>query len=344
MRIVRAPAQPLLRGCRGNRFTPWLRRAQLAQFIPIPRCESESSRCGDVFAYCESLDERQRSSGQNGARSPSRFWSGAKNAEAHDPTHRLKVRGRVHPNDGVRSGRQGGGGDPADARLCSGPCGCHTATVVRTMLSSQRKTGKHMTKDSDQALLLAFFLWMLAFGLASVAVAQGHVVEHVASATGRVALTGADGATFAAAGVRLILNCEAEPLPRVEISDEQGAFRFERVPVDGCTISTDLQGFRSATAAIKAPHVTDLQFHLEVEPVFASVTVIGGASGDARIGCHVSSGAARVRRPVRSPQEGAEDSAACRHGRRRGLHDSQQSVCASEGAGPKTCHSSRSEW
>jgi len=157
------------------------------------------------------------------------------------------------------------------------------------------------------ALRLALFLWMLAFGLASVAIAQGHVVEQVASVTGRVALTAADGAKSSAAGVRLILNCEAEPLPRVEISDEQGAFRFERVPADGCTISTDLQGFRSATAAVKARQVAELQFHLEVEPVFASVTVIGAASADARIGCHVSGGAAEFDDRSALPREGAED-------------------------------------
>ena len=86
---------------------------------------------------------------------------------------------------------------------------------------------------------------MLAFGLASVAKAQGPVVEHVASVTGRVTLTSQPTERHHPLAVcDRSLNCEAAPLPRLAISDEQGAFRFERVPADGCTISTDLSGIR----------------------------------------------------------------------------------------------------
>ena len=129
-------------------------------------------------------------------------------------------------------------------------------------------------------LFFAFSLWMAPFGLASVAMAEGEVdgkvVGDVASVAGRVTLTAADGATFPAAGVRLILNCEAQGLTRVETSDERGAFRFENVRAEGCTIVTDLQGFRSMTATIKGGDLAGLQFHLQVEPLLVGVTVTGG--------------------------------------------------------------------
>ena len=142
--------------------------------------------------------------------------------------------------------------------------------------------------------LLTLFLWTAAFGYAPVAMAQGDAVAEAGSVTGRVTLRAADGVKSAASGVRLILNCEAEPEPRVEIADEQGAFRFERVPVDACTISTDFQGFRSENAAISIPRA-DLRFHLEVEPVFVSVTATGAASADSPSGCRVAGRKARVR-------------------------------------------------
>ena len=121
--------------------------------------------------------------------------------------------------------------------------------------------------------LLAFSMWMAPFGLASVAMAQGEIVASVA---GSVTLTAADGATFPAAGVRLILNCESQALTQVETSDERGAFRFESVRAEGCTIVTDLQGFKAVKATIKGGDVAGLQFHLQVEPLLVGVTVTGG--------------------------------------------------------------------
>jgi hypothetical protein len=152
------------------------------------------------------------------------------------------------------------------------------------------------------ALFLAFSLWLAPFGLASVAMTQEKLVGEIASIAGGVTLTAADGASFPAAGVRLILNCESERLPRVEISDERGAFRFESVPADGCTIVTDLQGFSSRKAAIKAGAPPEVQFHLETEPIFAGVTVTAGAPAEVRIRCHVSRTSVRPPRPVRSAQ------------------------------------------
>ena len=124
----------------------------------------------------------------------------------------------------------------------------------------------------------------LVVGFAAVTMAQtpaqGEDVE--AGVGGDVTLTAADGTTVPASGVRLILHCAAEPSERLEISDEAGAFRFERVPAAGCAISTNLQGFRSETAAIETARTADLRFRLEVDPVFASVTVTGGGLAHGR--------------------------------------------------------------
>ena len=143
-----------------------------------------------------------------------------------------------------------------------------------------------MAKESKRRLFLTLSLCIAAFGLASVVMAEEEVEGQVANVGGEVTLTAADGATFPAAGVRLILNCESQPVPRVEISDERGAFRFESVRADGCTIVTDLQGFSSASATIKAGEAAGLRFHLEVEPIFTSLTVTGKASADVPIRRH----------------------------------------------------------
>ena len=145
-------------------------------------------------------------------------------------------------------------------------------------------------------MVLALWLCAALFGLASVATAQETVVEQIASVAGEVILTAADGSTFPGAGVRLILSCESERLSRVEISDKRGAFRFLSVPANGCTVVTDLQGFRSAKAAIKAGKAAGLRFHLKVDPIFTGITVWGEASDTVRIRCHVSRYRYHVRR------------------------------------------------
>jgi len=147
--------------------------------------------------------------------------------------------------------------------------------------------------------LVTPFLWIGLFGLGSLAMAQGHL----ATVAGRVSLTDADGKSFPAVGVRLILNCRSEQFPRTEISDVEGAFRFEHVPVRGCTVVTDLQGFSSATAVIEAGEATRPHFRLNVEPLFAGVTVTRRVLADTGIKCHGSRGSTRSRRAVGSAEE-----------------------------------------
>ena len=90
--------------------------------------------------------------------------------------------------------------------------------------------------------------------------------------SGRVTLTASDEMMVPAAGARVILTCASEPRSRIEIADEDGAFRFEQVPQSECALSTELQGFAAAAAAIEiAP--ADIRFHLQAKPLYTSVTV-----------------------------------------------------------------------
>jgi hypothetical protein len=139
-----------------------------------------------------------------------------------------------------------------------------------------------VTPHTPGVMVAAFALMIVAFQAMPVQ-GLGPAVEHLPVVAGRVSLVAADGAVFHGGGVRLILTCTSEPLPRVEISDEAGAFRFERVPAAGCAITTDLQGFRSETAAVEPAHPRHLWFHLEVAPAATSVTVTGGAAADGAV-------------------------------------------------------------
>jgi len=139
--------------------------------------------------------------------------------------------------------------------------------------------------------------WALVLGVVNAALAQSAAPgdEQLAEIAGEVTLTAADGTTFPAGGVRLSLKCTSDPLPRLETSDQTGAFRFAGVPAIGCRLSTDLQGFRSETAEIDTASAADLRFRLEVDPVFAAVTVTGGPAAHIRAACRALREAARRR-------------------------------------------------
>jgi hypothetical protein len=127
--------------------------------------------------------------------------------------------------------------------------------------------------------LIVLSLCLAACTSPSVAAAQEAVAVEVTSVVGAVTLTAADGADFLAAGVRLIVTCESERFQQIAISDDEGMFRLERLPPRGCTLVTELQGFRSASAEIQAGQ-TRLQFHLEVEPIGTGVTITGAPTKD----------------------------------------------------------------
>src|SRR6266436_1607676 len=98
-----------------------------------------------------------------------------------------------------------------------------------------------------------------------------------ATIAGTVTLTASDGDTFSGAGARVTLACAAEGTTRTEVSDEHGAFRFLNVPVDRCSIQTDLQGFAAPPVSVVtvAGQVIPTQLHLDIVPPRVGVNVGG---------------------------------------------------------------------
>src|SRR5580700_9775677 len=81
-----------------------------------------------------------------------------------------------------------------------------------------------------------------ACGVGALA-ARGDTPAPTATIVGTVTLTAADGGMFAGEGARVIMACGADSTTRTEVADEHGAFRFQNVPVDSCSIEADVQGF-----------------------------------------------------------------------------------------------------
>ena len=158
-----------------------------------------------------------------------------------------------------------------------------------------------MAKHLTRRLILTASLLMATVGLrpGSVVMAREEMPGE-ADITGNVRLTDADGVAVPGSGARLTLICEPERTPRVAIADVSGAFRFEkRTEPRPARSSRDLQGFKSEKVSITTAETTELQFHLELEPVFAGITVIGDPAG-APIGCHFRRGCVRAGREAGS--------------------------------------------
>jgi hypothetical protein len=100
-----------------------------------------------------------------------------------------------------------------------------------------------------------------------------------ATIVGTVTLTAADGGTFPGEGARVTLACPADGTTKTEVSDEHGAFRFLNVPVDGCSIQADVQGFVAQPIMVvtAADQVTATDLHLGIAPLRVGVNVGGTA-------------------------------------------------------------------
>src|SRR5258708_2028312 len=96
--------------------------------------------------------------------------------------------------------------------------------------------------------------------------------------SGLVSLPGPEGQPVVVPGVTVTLTC-AEVQPAIEISDEQGRFRFAQTPAGDCSIAADLQGFKSAAKAIavRANEETGVTLRLDLEALHEEVTVSGSA-------------------------------------------------------------------
>jgi hypothetical protein len=122
------------------------------------------------------------------------------------------------------------------------------------------------------------------FGLALAAVlsafAPRAAIASVSPSTtivGTVTLTAADGSRFPGEGARVTLICPADGTTTTEVSDEHGAFRFQHVPIDRCSIQADVQGFAAQPMSVvtAADQVAACDLQLGVAQVRVGVTVGG---------------------------------------------------------------------
>ena len=98
-----------------------------------------------------------------------------------------------------------------------------------------------------------------------------------ATIVGTVMLTAADGGTFAGEGARVVMACGADRTTRTEVADEHGAFRFQNVPVDSCSIEANVQGFVAQPVRVvtAADQVVGADLHLGIAPLRVGVNVGG---------------------------------------------------------------------
>ena len=114
--------------------------------------------------------------------------------------------------------------------------------------------------------------------LSALAGASGvAAVSHTATIVGTVTLTAADGGTFAGEGARVVMACGADRTTRTEVADEHGAFRFQNVPVDSCSIEANVQGFVAQPVRVvtAADQVVGTDLHLGIAPLRVGVSVGG---------------------------------------------------------------------
>jgi hypothetical protein len=119
------------------------------------------------------------------------------------------------------------------------------------------------------------FLAALLSGLAGASGVAA--VSGTATIVGTVTLTAADGGTFAGEGARVAMACGADRTTRTEVADKHGAFRFQNVPVDSCSIEADVQGFVAQPVRVvtAADQVVGADLHLGIAPLRVGVNVGG---------------------------------------------------------------------
>ena len=94
------------------------------------------------------------------------------------------------------------------------------------------------------------------------------------SVSGTVSLPAPDGQAVGVPGVTLTLMC-ADTQPLVEISDEQGHFRFAQASIGDCAVVAELQGFKPATQTVRVQsnETTDVTLRLDLEALHEQVNV-----------------------------------------------------------------------
>jgi hypothetical protein len=128
-----------------------------------------------------------------------------------------------------------------------------------------------------KSLFSVCFVAMLIACAAPSAVASD---SQSATIVGIVTLRTPDGSTFPGEGARVVLACAADGTARTDVADARGAFRFLDVPIDRCSIETDVQGFVAEPVAVlaAAEQVIEIDLRLGVAPLRAGVNVGGAAT------------------------------------------------------------------
>jgi len=115
-----------------------------------------------------------------------------------------------------------------------------------------------------------------------VAAMSGPAMAQSASGvvSGTVSLPSPDGQAVTVPGVTVTLTCGDPQQPSVEVTDDQGHFRFGEAPSGTCTVLADLQGFKSAnkTIVVTAGVPVDLALRLDADALHEEVTVTGSAA------------------------------------------------------------------
>jgi hypothetical protein len=121
------------------------------------------------------------------------------------------------------------------------------------------------------------FLSGILSALAGASGVAALAARPTATIVGTVTLTAADGGTFAGEGARVVMACGADSTTRTEVADEHGAFRFQNVPVDSCSIEADVQGFVAQPVRVvtAADQVVATELHLGIAPLRVGVNVGG---------------------------------------------------------------------
>jgi hypothetical protein len=92
---------------------------------------------------------------------------------------------------------------------------------------------------------------------------------------GTITLITADGTLLAAAGAQVTLRCTNGDIVKFGTADDDGVFRFGELPLDTCSVETELQGFESVTVTVATTPgaVASLALRLETTPLRTGVLV-----------------------------------------------------------------------
>ena len=92
---------------------------------------------------------------------------------------------------------------------------------------------------------------------------------------GTITLITADGTLLAAAGAQVTLRCTNGDIVKFGTADDDGVFRFGELPLDTCSVETELQGFESVTVTVATTPgaVASLALRLDTTPLRTGVLV-----------------------------------------------------------------------